>query len=109
MEPGARERDAFVLACRVYRTGLGCTGQPHEEWLRDALLAATSLAVLGGAYERGELVCSDGGVGLPGDECEPVRMAACFVDVGELACGAFGEDRVGERRSAAKLWLTTQA
>lgn len=37
VEPGADEREAFVLACRIYRTGAGFAGQPAVEWLRAAL------------------------------------------------------------------------
>ena len=37
VEPGADERETFVLACRIYRTDAGVTGQPAEEWLQAAL------------------------------------------------------------------------
>ena len=37
VEPGASERDEFVLSCRVYRTERGLGGQPDEAWIRDAL------------------------------------------------------------------------
>jgi hypothetical protein len=37
VEPGADERDAFMLACRVYRTEAGLSGQLSEEWIRTAL------------------------------------------------------------------------
>ena len=37
VEPGADDRTAYVLACRVYRTDAGMSGQPDERWLRDAL------------------------------------------------------------------------
>jgi hypothetical protein len=37
VEPGAGERDGFVLACRIYRTGAGLQGQPDEGWVLDAL------------------------------------------------------------------------
>ncbi len=37
IEPGAEARTDFVLACRVYRTEEGASGQPDERWLRDAL------------------------------------------------------------------------
>ena len=37
VEPGADERDAFMLACRVYRTEAGPGGQPSGEWIRTAL------------------------------------------------------------------------
>jgi hypothetical protein len=41
VEPGAEERNEFVLSCRVYRTERGLAGQPDEEWIRDALSRAT--------------------------------------------------------------------
>lgn len=37
VEPGADEREAFVFACRVYRTPTGFSGQPAREWVRAAL------------------------------------------------------------------------
>ena len=37
VEPGADDRHAFVLACRVYRTDSGVRGQPAESWIRAAL------------------------------------------------------------------------
>ena len=37
IEPGAEARTDYVLACRVYRTDDGASGQPDERWLRDAL------------------------------------------------------------------------
>ena len=37
VEPHADERTAFVLACRVYRNGARPSGQPAEEWIREAL------------------------------------------------------------------------
>jgi hypothetical protein len=39
IEPGADDRDDFVLSCRVYSTASGVTGEPDERWLRDALIA----------------------------------------------------------------------
>jgi hypothetical protein len=39
IEPGADERDQFVLSCRIYRTDRGMQGEPDERWLRDALQA----------------------------------------------------------------------
>jgi hypothetical protein len=39
IEPGAGERDEYVLSCRVYRTENGLKGEPDERWLRDALHA----------------------------------------------------------------------
>ena len=41
IEPGAAERDTYVLSCRIYRTPDGIKGEPDERWLRDALRAAT--------------------------------------------------------------------
>jgi hypothetical protein len=40
IEPGANERFEFVLSCRVYRTHSGVSGQPDDQWLRDALTDA---------------------------------------------------------------------
>lgn len=37
IEPGAEQRDTYMLACRVYRTDAGPAGQPDERWLREAL------------------------------------------------------------------------
>lgn len=37
IEPGAEARTDYALACRVYRTDDGPSGQPDERWLRDAL------------------------------------------------------------------------
>jgi hypothetical protein len=37
IDPGAAEREDYVLSCRVYRTDSGFSGQPDERWLRDAL------------------------------------------------------------------------
>jgi hypothetical protein len=34
------ERDQYVLSCRIYRTDSGITGEPDEQWLREALSAA---------------------------------------------------------------------
>jgi hypothetical protein len=42
VEPGADERDEFVVACRVYRTERGLAGQPEEAWIRDALAGAAT-------------------------------------------------------------------
>ena len=36
VEPGADERDDFMLACRVYQTESGLGGQLSEEWIRTA-------------------------------------------------------------------------
>jgi hypothetical protein len=40
VEPGANERSDFALSCRVYRTDAGVSGQPDEQWLRDAFTQA---------------------------------------------------------------------
>jgi hypothetical protein len=40
VEPGAQERSDFVLSCRVYRTDAGFSGQPDEQWVRDAFAEA---------------------------------------------------------------------
>jgi hypothetical protein len=37
IEPGADGRNDYALACRVYRAGAGVSGQPDEDWLRQAL------------------------------------------------------------------------
>jgi hypothetical protein len=37
VEPGAEQRNEFMLACRVYRTESGFAGLPDERWLRDRL------------------------------------------------------------------------
>lgn len=37
IEPGAETRTDYALACRVYHTATGTSGQPDERWLRDAL------------------------------------------------------------------------
>jgi hypothetical protein len=37
IEPGAEAGSNYTLACRVYRTGRGVSGQPNEHWLRHAL------------------------------------------------------------------------
>ena len=40
IEPGIAEREQYVLSCRIYRTDSGITGEPDEQWLREALSAA---------------------------------------------------------------------
>ena len=37
VEPGADDRETFVIACRVYQTEAGIGGQPSEAWIRAAL------------------------------------------------------------------------
>jgi hypothetical protein len=39
IEPGAGERDEYVLSCRVYRTENGLKGEPDQRWLCNALHA----------------------------------------------------------------------
>jgi hypothetical protein len=39
-EPGASERSDYVFSCRVYRGGRGLSGQPEEQWVRNALVEA---------------------------------------------------------------------
>ena len=39
IEPGADDRDQYVLSCRIYRTERGMQGEPDERWLWDALHA----------------------------------------------------------------------
>lgn len=40
VEPGAGCREDFVLACRLYRTATGLSGQPEERWVREAIRGA---------------------------------------------------------------------
>jgi len=42
VEPGADERHEFVLACRVYRSERGFSGQPQKRWIREALAEAAT-------------------------------------------------------------------
>ena len=42
VEPGADERGEFSLGCRVYRTNAGASGEPREQWIRDALTRAVT-------------------------------------------------------------------
>lgn len=42
VEPGADLRTDFTLSCRVYRAEQRFSGQPAEEWIRDALTSAPS-------------------------------------------------------------------
>ena len=37
IDPAAEERNDYALSCRLYRTSAGVSGQPDEQWLRDAL------------------------------------------------------------------------
>ena len=40
VEPGAEQRQDYVLACRVYRTAEGSSGLPDRDWVVAALDAA---------------------------------------------------------------------
>ncbi|HET8605470.1 MAG TPA: hypothetical protein VFL66_00420 [Gaiellaceae bacterium] len=42
VEPGAAEREDYVLSCRIYRTDSGLAGEPDEQWIRIALARAAS-------------------------------------------------------------------
>jgi hypothetical protein len=42
VEPGTEERSDFVLACRVYRTRHGLSGEPDPAWIREALSRAAA-------------------------------------------------------------------
>jgi len=42
VEPGADERQEFVLSCRVYRSERGFAGQPDAAWVRKALVEAST-------------------------------------------------------------------
>ena len=44
VEPAGETRSQYVLACRIYRTEHGTTGQPPEAWVRDALLREAGMA-----------------------------------------------------------------
>jgi hypothetical protein len=40
IEPGAEERTDFGLKCRLYRTSVGRSGLPPQEWIEHALAEA---------------------------------------------------------------------
>jgi hypothetical protein len=40
VDPAADTRDEFMLACRVYASDTGYSGQPAEAWVRAALAEA---------------------------------------------------------------------
>jgi hypothetical protein len=42
VEPRRRARGDFVVACRVYQTERGVSGQPHPGWVRKALAEAAA-------------------------------------------------------------------
>ncbi len=44
IEPGAEQRTDFVLACRVFRTERGVSGDPDERWIKAALLRERTTA-----------------------------------------------------------------
>jgi hypothetical protein len=44
IEPGAGGRRQYGLACRVYRTAAGTSGQPDPAWLHAALAQAAGMA-----------------------------------------------------------------
>lgn len=44
VEPGAGRRADFGLKCRLYRGADGLSGQPTDEWIRDALVRAAGPA-----------------------------------------------------------------
>jgi hypothetical protein len=44
IEPGVGPPPTFRLACRLYRHDHGLTGQPPEQWVRDALVRAAGAA-----------------------------------------------------------------
>lgn len=45
VEPGADDRDQFVLACRVYQTKQGASGVPPHAWISEALQRAADASV----------------------------------------------------------------
>ena len=42
VEPGSGERSDYTLACRLFRTERGVSGQPEEAWIKDALARAAA-------------------------------------------------------------------
>jgi len=38
VDPQTEERNDYALSCRIFRTDSGFSGQPDEQWVRDALL-----------------------------------------------------------------------
>jgi len=38
VDPRAEERDDYALSCRLFQTDAGISGQPDEQWVREALL-----------------------------------------------------------------------
>jgi hypothetical protein len=45
IEPGAEQREEFVLSCRVFLTDSGFSSEPDERWVRDALLRESTATV----------------------------------------------------------------
>lgn len=43
VEPAGATRSQYMLACRIYWTERGTTGQPPEAWVRNALLREAGL------------------------------------------------------------------
>ena len=44
VDPHTEERNDYALSCRVFRTRSGFSGQPDEQWVRDALTRAAGIA-----------------------------------------------------------------
>lgn len=42
VDPQTAERTDYALSCRVFRTASGFSGQPDEQWVREALLRAAT-------------------------------------------------------------------
>lgn len=38
VDPRTEERDDYALSCRLFQTAAGISGQPEEQWVREALL-----------------------------------------------------------------------
>ncbi len=38
VDPRTEERDDYALSCRLFKTRAGISGQPEEQWVREALL-----------------------------------------------------------------------
>jgi len=43
VEPGTEDPDEYALSCRIFRTEVGFSGQPDEQWVRDALVQEVGL------------------------------------------------------------------
>ncbi len=44
VDPQTPERDDYALSCRIFRTEAGPSGQPDEEWVREALLREAGIS-----------------------------------------------------------------